>query len=270
MYERVPDELRDLDRWVCVYNGRKVPYRADARSVAASSTNSATWASFPDAVEAVENGCYDGIGFVFNGDGIVGIDIDAGFDEDGFLSELSCDCISACESYTELSRSSRGVHIILRGNLPFPGRNNRSGLEIYREGRYFIVTGKQLLFAEIVENQEAIDYIVEKYFKDESSESDGDYTPRIYSPDWTPPDDKTIRVRPYYPEIGQGIRNVSLLSLAGHLRSCGYNADEVYIELQVANQQACKPPLSVEEIDRIVRSSEKYAEKYSGEYAEKE
>ena len=263
MYEQVPKELTDLERWVCVYNSRTVPYRANAPAVAASSTNPSTWASFSDAVEGVKNKCYDGIGFVFNGDGIVGIDIDAGFDEDGFLSELSCDCIGSCESYTELSRSGRGVHIILRGNLPFPGRNNRSGLEIYREGRYFIVTGKRLIYSSIVENQEAIDYIVEKYFYDVPTSEESAFAPRIYSPDWTPPDEKTIRVRPYYPEIGQGIRNVSLLSLAGHLRSCGYNSDEVYIELQIANQRACKPPLSVEEIDRIARSSEKYADKYN-------
>ncbi len=265
MFERVPKTLRDLDRWVCVYNSRKCPYQANFE-MAASSTNPSTWASFEDAVRGVERGPYDGIGFVFNGDGIVGIDIDAGFDEDGFLSELSCDCISACKSYVETSRSGRGVHILLRGKLPFSGQNNRSGLEIYREGRYFIVTGKQMLYADVVENQAAIDYIVGKYFADVPSESDGEFAPRIYSPDWTPPDEKTIRVRPLYPEIGQGIRNVSLLSLAGHLRSCGYDADEVYLELQIANQRACKPPLSVEEIDRIARSSEKYAQKYQEEY----
>lgn len=267
MFERVPQTLRDLDRWVCVYNSRKCPYQANSE-MAASSTNPSTWASFEDAVRGVERGPYDGIGFVFNGDGIIGIDIDAGFDEDGFLSELSCDCISACKSYVEKSRSGRGVHILLRGKLPFSGQNNRSGLEIYREGRYFIVTGKQMLYKDLVENQDAIDYIVGKYFADVPSESDGEFAPRIYSPDWTPPDDKTIRIRPYYPEIGQGVRNVSLLSLAGHLRSCGYDADEVYLELQIANQRACKPPLSVEEIDRIARSSEKYAIKYEGSVEE--
>ena len=53
-----------------------------------------TWEVFDDARVAVDAGVYDGLGFVFNNNGIIGIDIDAGFDEDGFLSALSIDVMS--------------------------------------------------------------------------------------------------------------------------------------------------------------------------------
>ena len=69
----------------------------------------------------MEHGIYDGIGYVFNSDGLIGIDLDAGFD-DGFLSPLAADIISHCESYTEKSISGRGVHILVRGSLPFKGK----------------------------------------------------------------------------------------------------------------------------------------------------
>ena len=115
--------------------------------------------TFDCAVLNVANGIYDGIGYVFNDDGLIGIDIDDGF-ADGLLHQLASDIISHCQSYTEKSRSGRGVHILLKGNLPFKGRNNRNGVEIYRSSRYFIMTGNVLLYSEIIENQEAVDDVI--------------------------------------------------------------------------------------------------------------
>lgn len=67
------------------------------------------------------------------------------------MNPLASDIISHCGSYTEKSRSGRGVHILLKGSLPFKGRNNRAGVEIYRSGRYFIMTGKVIIYSEIIE-----------------------------------------------------------------------------------------------------------------------
>lgn len=113
-YENIPPELTALPRWVCAFKSSKVPMQAFIRR-GASSARSETWSSFEAAKNAVEEGIYDNLGFVFNGDGIVGIDIDAGYDGDGFLSEVSVDCMRACRSYTERSRSGRGIHIYLKG-----------------------------------------------------------------------------------------------------------------------------------------------------------
>lgn len=68
----------------------------------------------------MEDGTYNHLGFVFADNGLVGIDIDAGF-EDGLMTPLCADIMKACHSYTEKSRSGRGVHILLRGDLPSRG-----------------------------------------------------------------------------------------------------------------------------------------------------
>ena len=171
MYEKIPTELKQKTQWVNVWNGSKVPMQTGQKK-AASSVLPNTWGTFDCAVLNVENGIYDGIGYVFNDDGLIGIDIDDGF-ADGLLNQLASDIISHCHSYTEKSRSGRGVHILLKGNLPFKGRNNRNGVEIYRSSRYFIMTGNVLLYSEIIENQEAVDYVVSKYFPDAPKESAG-------------------------------------------------------------------------------------------------
>ena len=185
-YSRIPEELKNQNQWVCAWDGSKVPMRAFERK-AASSTAPDTWSTFEQAEWAVENGHYDHIGYVFADQNIVGIDIDAGF-EDGLMTPLCADIMQACHSYTEKSRSGRGVHILMRGKLPFSGKNNLAGVEIYQARRFFIMTGKVLIFPEIIDNQEAIDYVVEKYFKEtEKTGNNSSMVQRIYSPKFPKP-----------------------------------------------------------------------------------
>jgi len=257
-YTMIPKEIKQLNQWVCVWNDSKVPMRSFERR-AASSVDPLSWGSFESAEKAVADGKYDQIGFVFYDNGIVGIDIDVGF-EDGILTPLCCDIMNACKSYTERSRSGRGVHILLRGKLPFHGKNNREGVEIYQSRRFFITTGDVLLFDHIIDNQEAIDYVVNTYFPDTPRENAGEpLVERIYTPIW-PEEIKPgeIPIRPDYPEIQSGGRNVSLLSLAGKMWSCGFSKRMIYLELRHANKVACKPPLKTSELESIVNSITKY------------
>jgi hypothetical protein len=206
----------------------------------------------------VEDGYYDHVGFVFNDNNIVGIDIDEGFDEDGFMSELAADIIGVCESYTEKSKSGRGFHILLRGELPFKGRNNLKGVEIYKSARFFIMTGDVVLYRTIEKNQEAIDYIVAKYFYElREGTSESGVSNRIYSPTWEKPTEK-ISLRPVYYPIPDGTRNISLTSIAGQWHNMGYSPDDIYRELLYVNSVACKPPLDTNEIQCIVASVTKY------------
>ena len=257
-YRSIPEELKKLKQWVCAYDGSKVPMKAFERG-AASSTNPETWSDFTSAYEAVVRGFYDHCGFVFNDNGIIGIDIDTGYDEDGLLSETAVDIIGHCKSYTEKSKSGRGFHVLLHGTLPFKGRNNLAGVEIYKSSRYFIMTGETLLYREIIENQEAIDYIVEKYFpeakeKDNSPKMNG----RIYSPIWEAPNESRIKLRPVYPRIPTGSRNICLTSLAGMMHNIGYSKQHIYDELVYANTVACDPCLDKNELKTICKSVTRY------------
>lgn len=258
-YDHIPWELRRLDQWVCANEGSKVPMQA-TRCCAASSTNPDTWSSFEDALAAVESGFYDYIGFVFNDNGIVGIDIDKGYTECGQVSELASDIIAKCWSYTERSKSSRGFHIFVKGDIPFKGKNNLAGVEIYKAARFFIMTGDVVLsLTDIEENQRALEAIVTTYFPETREPKTTATTPRIYNPLWdNPKGNKRVRVKPNYPVIPDGCRNICLTSLAGMMHSIGYTKGQIYRELQYANETACQPPLPDSELKTICNSVARY------------
>ena len=253
----IPEELKRLNQWVCTEGDSKVPLEAGT-TYPASSTNPMSWSSFSSAQTSVELGFHDYVGFVFNDNGIVGIDIDDAYDEDGFLSPLAADIVGRCKSYTEKSKSGTGLHILLYGSLPFKGKNNLKGVEIYKSARYFIMTGDTILYHDMVENQESIDYIVEKYFPEvREGESNRNLSNRIYTPIWVKTEGK-IGLRPEYPPIPDGTRNISLTSLAGQWHTLGYNREEIYRELLYVNSVACNPPLDINEIQCITNSVTRY------------
>lgn len=256
-YRNVPDELKALKRWVNC-DSAKIPI-CPFEERSASTSDMTTWGSYDEAIWNYNNHFHDYCGFVFNNDGYVGIDIDTGYDSDGFMTELGADIIGHCESYTEKSRSGRGFHIILKGTLPFKGKNNLAGVEIYQSARFFIMTGDVILYHDIRENQGAIDYILNRYFPAVKESSQNFDKCRIYSPDWShPTDGNRIRLRPVYPKIPNGSRNICLTSLAGMLHNQGYSKDQIKNELLYANLSACEPPLDEYEIDTICNSVTRY------------
>ena len=260
--DNIPGELKALPQWVCCWNGSKIPMRAFER-LGASSTRPETWSPFTAAVEALEAKVYDWLGFVFADNGIVGIDIDCGFGPDGTYTDICREIIDWCGSYTELSRSGRGVHILVKGKLPWPGKNNLAGVEIYQSRRFFIMTGKVVdqKHKQLVEAQEAIDKILEKYFPERLREGKSSMVEKIYRPVWHKPEGGKIRIKPDYPEVESGNRNLSMTSLAGALHTTGYNKKQLYKQLCEANQKACRPPLKNRELINICESVTKYERK---------
>ena len=257
-YDNIPEELRRLKQWVCVTADSKVPMQA-LTYFPASSTNPATWSTFEEALMSVRIGIHDYIGFVFNDNGIVGIDIDDGFNENGGVSDLAYDIITLCTSYTEKSKSGRGFHIFVRGDVPFKGKNNMAGVEVYKTSRFFIMTGSNLGQWPIKENQSALDTIVDTYFPETRAAKTTTVTPRIYNPEWDcPKGSKRVRIKPHYPQIPDGCRNICLTSLAGMMHSIGYSKGQIYRELQYANDTACRPPLQDGELKAICNSVTRY------------
>ena len=143
-----------------------MPFSVSGGSASVSDPN--TWGSFKSAVAAYETGEYDGIGFVFTDTPFVGIDIDGCVNaETGEISAAASDIIETTQSYTELSQSGKGFHIILRGELP-QGRRRRGSFEMYGSGspRYFAMTGEVWEGRrQIAENQAAINRVHKKYIE---------------------------------------------------------------------------------------------------------
>lgn len=255
-FDNIPKELQELPQWVCCGES-KVPLNPSTLEWA-SCSNPKTWSDFDTVKECLKNGEAEYAGFVFDSNELVGIDLDDGFDDYGLITPKTADIIESCESYTEISRSGRGVHIIVKGDLPFNGRNNHDGVEIYKDSRYFVMTGNMLVFSEIKENQAAIDTIVEKYFPETLKESKDGHTPKIYNTVWEPSECGRIKVRPHYPKIPSGCRNICLTSVAGVLHSQGYKNKNILDEITYANKTACDPPLPDWELKQIVKSVSRY------------
>lgn len=155
-YKPIPEELKAKAKWL-VYGGDqselKRPYNPVTRR-AASTTGHKTWASFEECYEAVKGGTYRGLGFVFTDDYIV-IDLDNVVDRNGYILPEAADIIEAVDSYTEVSQSGRGFHIIARKSglilerkrgllrdCHFSGTGKKPEIEIYANERYIILTGR--------------------------------------------------------------------------------------------------------------------------------
>ncbi len=99
---------------------------------------------FADALAAWAAGRYDGIGFVFSADDpYTGVDLDHVRDADtGVVQPWALDIVRRLDSYTEISPSGGGLHVIVRAQVP-RGRKKfpQLGAEMYDRARYFTMTG---------------------------------------------------------------------------------------------------------------------------------
>ena len=158
-WNNIPQELKDKRQWVCYMmpvnpeKGKpdKIPINPHTLW-GASSTNPDTWGSFQEAIEQVGqvghckrkdetiSSPIVGVGFVFNGDGVVGVDFDHCI-VDGKIDQWVGEWIRRFNSYVEFSPSDTGVHILCYGKLP--GKSIKLDVaEMYDSGRFFTVTGK--------------------------------------------------------------------------------------------------------------------------------
>ncbi|WP_049904966.1 phage NrS-1 polymerase family protein [Haloferax gibbonsii] len=144
--DQLPESLLEQATWVGwrrqTRGGDETKVPRDVTGGYASATDSATWTTFEEARAYAQDGPADGVGYVFTDDGpFVGIDLDKCRDpETGVTDEWAQELIDRLDSYTEVSPSGTGYHVIIRGVLP-PGGNRTGDLELYDDARFFTVTG---------------------------------------------------------------------------------------------------------------------------------
>ncbi|WP_049890855.1 phage NrS-1 polymerase family protein [Natrinema versiforme] len=175
----LPKQLRERDQWVCwreePRDGKptKIPVTPGSGEFA-SSTDPETWVSVETALEYAHSRDADGVGFVFTDDDpIVGVDLDDCRDpETGDIDDVAEDIIERLDSYTEISPSGTGFHVLIEGELP-DGRNRRGSIELYDTARFFTVTGDSLeeMPSRVARRQDALEAIHREHVQD--SESDG-------------------------------------------------------------------------------------------------
>lgn len=156
----IPQELKELKQWVCWTQDKipKNPYTGGN----AMANNPSTWSDYDTACNAVKKYGFDGVGFEF-APPYFGVDLDKCIDDTDFVDEF----VEGLQSYNEISRSGNGIHIICKGILP-DGNRRRGRVEMYSEGRYFIMTGKQYndRYTEIADCTERIKVLHSKYLPD--------------------------------------------------------------------------------------------------------
>lgn len=168
----IPAELFEYKQWVLWrrvdVNGRiaKLPI-SPWSGKAAACDRPETWSTYRHVGYARRKFRSDGIGFVFTSDDpFCGIDIDRCRTSIGEIAADAQALVHRFGSYTELSPSGSGIHILVKAKLPGPGR--RSGnLEIYDSGRYFTITGRQLAESpccSIEQRQEELDELIAGLF----------------------------------------------------------------------------------------------------------
>jgi putative DNA primase/helicase len=142
-------DLKLQPRWVC-YDAAKAPI--DVRTGKyAKSTDPSTWTTYDVAKAYADRRGLPGVGVVFNGDGIVGIDLDdalesIGDDDDGApmykRHAYAVHLMNLNTSYAEVSPSKTGIHIIGTATIPQSLKQPLEGIgvEVYATARYFTFT----------------------------------------------------------------------------------------------------------------------------------
>ena len=156
LYANLPAELRLLPNWIVwrleYPNGldkkpTKRPYQVNGQP--ASVTDPSHWVTFEVAFNHLNlNDKYTGLGFVFTNTDYSGIDLDdaktfhTGEPNPHYQADLARQVKIAQEfdSYSEVSPSGTGLHIIVKGKVPNGKRTNF--IELYPSGRFFTMTGQ--------------------------------------------------------------------------------------------------------------------------------
>jgi hypothetical protein len=157
--EALPEALSTIPRWMGTRFERrkdgkidKPPYRvvSGLPVIKADKTNRENWTTFEEAWRAYERSEVDAIGFVFSkGDPFFVVDCDHVIDpETGEIDPAAAEVIHALNSYTELSCSRTGVHVVGHGTKPeYAGCRSGKlgfGIEVYDSARFVVMTGERM------------------------------------------------------------------------------------------------------------------------------
>ena len=177
-----------------------------------------------------------------------GIDLDHCLNDLDFVDEF----VETLQSYTEISRSGDGIHIICEGKLP-EGNRRKNNVEMYSEGRYFIVTGNLYNenYRNIVDCTETVKILHSKYLPSNVPKAEIKRQPSITL------DDSEIIDKARASKSG----NLFTMLYAGQWE--GLYSSQSEADLALCNQLAFWTGRNVEQMDRIFRSSGLYRSKWT-------
>ena len=138
-YNNIPPELQQLKQWVVSRSVEdKIPRNPRTGEVA-SVVDPTTWGTFHEAIHSGSNQ----IGFVLTPwDPYTIIDLDNKPEKPCTPEQLELHnrILGAFQSYTEVSTSGSGYHIVVKGSIP--AAIHRDNVEVYSHSRYMVFTGR--------------------------------------------------------------------------------------------------------------------------------
>ena len=260
----IPNELKSGALWCGwkreIRNDRptKVPY--NPRTVERAKTDDlSTFGTFDEVNDVYLGGYVDGFGIAVT-NGFSAIDIDHCISEDGCLSDAAVEICTTMKSYAEKSPSGSGLRIIFKtpdftyDKEKYYIKNPNNGIEIYTEGatnRFVTITGNTIYGYPIIENSEALQYILNKYMlRPVQTKSTGS---EVSAP------------APHIPAediLSKAMRNYSFSSLFnGDMSS--YNNDHSSADLALCNMLAFWTGKDANKIDEFFRKSALYRDKWN-------
>ena len=180
----LPEELRllgDMKRWVCHEN--KIP-KNPITGGNAMADKEETWTTYERALAGLKKFRFSGVGFQFGlplnetealeVERVTGIDLDHVILEDGSLEPVALEIVKLMDSYTEISPSGTGLHILCKAKMPNIGNKvywpssiegQKIVLEVYNHSRYFTFTANAYKEVKNVASRtEELNKLYEKYF----------------------------------------------------------------------------------------------------------
>lgn len=156
--EGIPLLMRKARRWApwrAEWNAKKqkwtkIPHRASRPEYGLSNKNATGWVTFDEAMATYKANpkLFAGVGYLMTGPhGVTGVDLDNCRDpRTGKIDEWALEIAAKFDSYTEVSPSGTGLHIMVAGDVPEDWTNHERGIEVYggNEARFLCVTGRRI------------------------------------------------------------------------------------------------------------------------------
>ena len=240
---------------------KKIPY-FPAEDRRANITDPSSSGTLDECIANVGKHGTDGVGIVLGTDDLVGIDLDnVRNPETGVITAEAMAIITRFNSYTEVSPSGTGVHIWVRGNLPFGGKNDGKGHEIYGKDHFIALTGVPVpgYEGETEERQAEIDWFVAEFFPESTGNELGEVLgfgeDESYST--IPVVERDAQARRFLDTIepaveGEGGDRQTFTTIVNIIRGFDLDCPEGYALISEFNANKCSPRWSHAEIQRKI------------------
>lgn len=169
---QVLNAMKEIPQWLCFKfedrpNGKTgKPPHSPRTGIKCRKNDESQFATYNEALVGAERYDLDGVGFVFMG-GLVAIDLDDCFDEDGTLTAVAQDVYDHfADTYCEYSPSGTGLHFFMYGEKPNKRtRDDNIGIEVYDGYNFVTVTEDHVdgCGTDAKPMQDELDWMFDKY-----------------------------------------------------------------------------------------------------------